>query len=919
MLVASVLAVVAGAPAQATNTSNEHMIDTNDDGKVDSREFAGADRYDTALKLANNYAGGDLGLVSTVIIASGETLIDAVTSAGLSGYKDAPVLLTRSTGISRGVANFIEDHGVGRVVVVGGAASIPDEVLEEIEGLESEPTVDRIAGADRAATAAEVASELGGDATWCGTDESVAVVVNGSDMPAVDAIAVGPLAYALELPVLLTDADALPDATADFLMDENIERVVIVGGMGAVSADVADELSEIGVDAVQRIAGDSAAGTSVELAKLMLGDCADDVGASSSMVALVNRMATADGVASAPVLGKGIKTSGPIPVLLVGDELPAAIRDYLAGTADEVDDAKTNLTIVAIGGTAVVSEAVMEAALDAAASGPELTVALDADAGGTTFTATFSDGLDDDDQTEFEERLKDLFYVNGAPASIDEDDSTVDPAIVGISTAESTVAADATCGSAEVVTITLTHALKPGDDIEVRPTSTEFGAGGDKRTVQAASFTVPAPDRDTAGPAVEIRAVLGESDVILITNEPATVKVPAGATDTEEDATGVSVISKRRAKITTETDASGTAGMRLVVSLTLEEAFDLNDDDDTTDTGEAAGSAYALGLGDIVVLAAGAVQDDEDQPNGSRATRASVGNTTKNFKVSSIKIGSVDPNVDDDPATKKVPRVAFADTNEDGVVGVDETVFSRNASVELVSGVKISASWSGGASGAAGNGWSVTVDSSSGRTTDDPDTDAEIDVSVNSRNQIIRIRYMDGTPTIGELAAALNGSSSFADRFSASPTEGCGVADDDISEGEGTLELAGGKSSVGFTVDFNNYVKELAENGDTLRDTVLAALIKDYDDSGTENLGFVGPNRQVYFRWTTDNAAMIPGSRTGPGRGVVEVPAAVATSYQDNIDGDGDDQTTVTEDDPDESMSAASEHRVSSSRSIPVR
>ena len=609
--------------------------------------FAGADRYETALQLANNYAGGGLRSVSTVIIASGETLIDAVTSAGLSGYKDAPILLTRSTGISRRVAKFIEYHGVGRVVVVGGTGSIPESVADDLEGLASEPTVTRIAGTDRAATAAAVAAELGGESTWCGTDESVAVLVNGSNMPAVDAISVGPIAYALELPMLLTDADALPDATTNFLMDENIERVVIVGGTGAVSADVADELSEIGVDAVQRIAGDSAAATSVELAELMLGDCSDDLGSSGTMVALVNRDATADGVSSAPVLGKGMGDGGPIPVLLVSDELPAAVRDYLASTPDEINGLKTNLTIIAIGGTAVVSEAVMKAAIEAATSASELTTTIKnvgADNAVTEdvdesrqFTLTFSDAIAPASATDSNfGSLKDVLYVNDAPASI---------AAEGIGQPGDT----AVCEAGSEVTVTLTHELKAGDKIEVRPTATTFGDAGDKRPLQAAFFTVPAADKDTGAPSVTILAAAGHDSIVFVTSENSRL-----ASD-DADAFDFSKFEVKRG--TAEVTVAATAGFapdaaatkRLTVGLTFGADYDANNDgvDPRSRRRPCWATGFNLRKGDIVVLSPGAIVDKAG--NGSRSLRTTVGTTTKSFTVSSVKIGPVDPGVDDDP------------------------------------------------------------------------------------------------------------------------------------------------------------------------------------------------------------------------------------------------------------------------------
>ncbi|WP_419837080.1 hypothetical protein [Candidatus Poriferisodalis sp.] len=65
MLMASVLAVVAGSPAQAANAAFEVKVDRDDAATAMVREFAGQDRYDTALRLAKNFAveKGGLGAV----------------------------------------------------------------------------------------------------------------------------------------------------------------------------------------------------------------------------------------------------------------------------------------------------------------------------------------------------------------------------------------------------------------------------------------------------------------------------------------------------------------------------------------------------------------------------------------------------------------------------------------------------------------------------------------------------------------------------------------------------------------------------------------------------------------------------------------------------------------------------------------
>ena len=304
MLVASVLAVVAGSPAQAANTAFEVKVDHDNNAATDTvREFAGQDRYDTALRLAKNFATakGGLGAVPTAFVASGETLIDSISVAGLAGYVDAPILLTSTASLHGGVADFIEDYGVSTVYVLGGPAAVADSVVAAIEGLTSKPMVTRVAGDDRYATAAAIASKIETDSTWCGTDAVSAVLINGASDMLGYGVAAQTVAYRLQLPVLMTAADVLPDATVDYIDDHDVEHVQIVGGTDAVSADVAAALTTLGVDTVTRegTGGDSAAEVSVMLAKLGADGCSDDLApVSAERVALVR--ANPDGVVGAP-------------------------------------------------------------------------------------------------------------------------------------------------------------------------------------------------------------------------------------------------------------------------------------------------------------------------------------------------------------------------------------------------------------------------------------------------------------------------------------------------------------------------------------------------------------------------------------------------------------------------------------------
>ncbi|MCY4672142.1 MAG: hypothetical protein OXC29_29650 [Rhodococcus sp.] len=167
------------------------------------------------------------------------------------------------------------------------------------------------------------------------------------------------------------------------MLEADVERVVIVGGTGAVSAQVAADVRALGV-AVTRVGSDNPAATSVEVATLMTGSCRELVQTDLSRVALLNSAAIADGLSAAAVLGVGAMMSpgmplptGPVPVLLVGDILPTEVSDYLAVTPrPEVSvrtvsvDAGVDVWLAAVGGTAVVPPAVMRAAVAAAAASP---------------------------------------------------------------------------------------------------------------------------------------------------------------------------------------------------------------------------------------------------------------------------------------------------------------------------------------------------------------------------------------------------------------------------------------------------------------------------------------------------------------------------------------------------------------------
>ncbi|WP_377887574.1 cell wall-binding repeat-containing protein [Alkalihalobacillus sp. R86527] len=122
--------------------------------------------------------------------------------------------------------------------------------------------IERLSGKDRYATAIEIA-EYG----WPeGTDN--VVLATGSTFP--DALAGAPLAFQLDAPILLTPKTKLDSRVRDLIVDFGVKKVTILGGTGAVSAKVENELRDkMGLE-VRRLKGKNRYETAAAISETLL-------------------------------------------------------------------------------------------------------------------------------------------------------------------------------------------------------------------------------------------------------------------------------------------------------------------------------------------------------------------------------------------------------------------------------------------------------------------------------------------------------------------------------------------------------------------------------------------------------------------------------------------------------------------------
>jgi putative cell wall-binding protein len=109
------------------------------------------------------------------------------------------------------------------------------------------PTIERISGTDRFATAAAISKRTYGGDTF------VAYIATGRNFP--DALVAGPAAFIGGGPVLLVEKDSIPTSVKTELARIQPARIVVLGGTGVISENVRLQLEAYSFNPVTRLSG----------------------------------------------------------------------------------------------------------------------------------------------------------------------------------------------------------------------------------------------------------------------------------------------------------------------------------------------------------------------------------------------------------------------------------------------------------------------------------------------------------------------------------------------------------------------------------------------------------------------------------------------------------------------------------------
>jgi len=289
--------------------------------------ISGNDRYDVSAAVSSSLAAG----VPVAYVASGANYPDALSGSAVAGRDGGPMLLVQPDAIPASIATELNRLHPGKIIVLGGTASVSDAVFSALHGYTT-GTVSRIAGADRYVVSAAISDSY---APGIG----VAYVTTGENFP--DALSATPLAAGTGGgPILLTAHDVIPSSVATALQRLHPGRIVIVGGPASVNPSVATQLQAFTTGSVTRLDGEDRFAASAAVA----GTFTAPVGT----VYLTLGMNFPDALSAGPSAGRA-----GAPILLVfATSIPTATSAALQRLAP------TNIVIV--GGTASVSSAIQQ-------------------------------------------------------------------------------------------------------------------------------------------------------------------------------------------------------------------------------------------------------------------------------------------------------------------------------------------------------------------------------------------------------------------------------------------------------------------------------------------------------------------------------------------------------------------------------
>lgn len=293
-----------------------------------STRIYGSDRYETAVQVSKaGWTSSDY-----VVIANGQGYADALCADPLAKAKNAPVLLTQSDSLSSSTIAEIKRLNAKHVIIVGGTGVVKANIENTIKS-QTGADITRYGGTDRYETSTKIAAAIG----------TTSKVVLASGQGYADALSAAPAASIEGIPIILTQANSLPQTSANYIKaNSGITKTYVIGGTASVSDSVLSQ-----VPGGQRFGGADRFATN----KAVIEGLSSDFNFNTIYAALgvgPNGNEFADALTGAALAAKNKNA-----LVITSNPLSSYTTQLLA------DKLTTSSTITVLGGTANISDSIV--------------------------------------------------------------------------------------------------------------------------------------------------------------------------------------------------------------------------------------------------------------------------------------------------------------------------------------------------------------------------------------------------------------------------------------------------------------------------------------------------------------------------------------------------------------------------------
>ncbi|MBQ1478116.1 MAG: cell wall-binding repeat-containing protein [Erysipelotrichaceae bacterium] len=290
-------------------------------GAVDAIDrYSGSNRYKTSIRAAEALRETmGIGAFDAFVLTTGKNFADALSGSVFASSMNAPLLLIDESAAGS-IVDYIRIRGSenAKVYVLGGEGAVASSWLSGI----SSDRIIRYQGKDRYDTNLQILKSLN-------RESGILLVASGSSYP--DALSASSLPY----PLMLT-AKMLKPEQKEYLRENPPQKIYILGGTGAVSVELEEELK--GYGEVVRISGSNRYETSVRIAETFFEG--------NTGILMISGTNYPDGLSAGP-----LAAYKNMPVILLKEGSASYARNYVS--------ARGLTEAVAVGGTAILKDSVL--------------------------------------------------------------------------------------------------------------------------------------------------------------------------------------------------------------------------------------------------------------------------------------------------------------------------------------------------------------------------------------------------------------------------------------------------------------------------------------------------------------------------------------------------------------------------------